>query len=298
MSVGVTLLHPARRTERAARAAGAVSVLGERDVPELAQLAQRDPILNAVVCSRIEAAGTLRPSALGGTVLGVTEARRLTAAVFSGGNLIPVGGDLPAWTALAQRVSRRPRTCTAIVGAAEAVGAFWDVLEPLWGRARAVRSSQPLLVTEHASVVAPDPAVRRARPEDLSRYVAASAAMFTDELGQSPFVAPGADAFTRRVAELIRQGRAFASFDFRGQVMFKADLGVVCRDTCQIQGVWVRPDLRGRGVATAGLAAVIRHALTLAPAVSLYVNDFNTPARRVYAKLGMRQHATLSTVLL
>jgi len=128
--------------------------------------------------------------------------------------------------------------------------------------------------------------------------MAASAAMFTDELGQSPFVSPGPEAFRARVVDLIRDGRAFASFDFRGQVSFKADIGVVSEHTCQIQGVWVRPDLRGRGLATASLAAVFRHALTLAPTVSLYVNDFNTAARRVYAKLGMRQHATLATVLL
>jgi hypothetical protein len=60
----------------------------------------------------------------------------------------------------------------------------------------------------------------------------------------------------------------------------------------------VRPDLRGRGIATSALAAVCQHALALAPTVSLYVNDFNTTALRLYARLGMRQVATLATVLL
>ena len=45
------------------------------------------------------------------------------------------------------------------------------------------------------------------------------------------------------------------------------------------------------------LATVIGHALHLAPSVSLYVNDFNTAARRMYANVGMRQVATLKTVL-
>jgi predicted GNAT family acetyltransferase len=61
--------------------------------------------------------------------------------------------------------------------------------------------------------------------------------------------------------------------------------------------VWVRPQFRGRGIGRAALAVVLRHALTLAPTVSLYVNDFNTPARRMYDRLGLRQVATLSTVL-
>jgi predicted GNAT family acetyltransferase len=62
--------------------------------------------------------------------------------------------------------------------------------------------------------------------------------------------------------------------------------------------VWVRPDQRGRGYGTAGLATVIARALELAPAVSLYVNDFNRPARRVYEKLGMRPAGAMATVLL
>jgi hypothetical protein len=59
----------------------------------------------------------------------------------------------------------------------------------------------------------------------------------------------------------------------------------------------VRPELRGRGISAPALAAVVQHALTLAPTVSLYVNDFNTAARRLYERLGMRQVAELSTVL-
>jgi predicted GNAT family acetyltransferase len=45
------------------------------------------------------------------------------------------------------------------------------------------------------------------------------------------------------------------------------------------------------------MAAVIEHALRLAPSVSLYVNDFNEPARRLYDRLGLREVGILSTVL-
>jgi predicted GNAT family acetyltransferase len=140
--------------------------------------------------------------------------------------------------------------------------------------------------------------VRLARANQLERYLAAAATMFTEELGVSPHVSPGTAAFHARIRGLIAERRAFVSTDFRGQVVFKAEIGAVTRHTAQIQGVWVRPDLRGRGIGSAGLATVLAHALTLAPTASLYVNGFNVAARRMYARLGMRQHATLATVLL
>ena len=60
----------------------------------------------------------------------------------------------------------------------------------------------------------------------------------------------------------------------------------------------MRPDLRGRGLGTAALAAVVEHALTLAPTVSLYVNDFNLAARRMYARSACgRWHAGNGAVL-
>jgi predicted GNAT family acetyltransferase len=46
------------------------------------------------------------------------------------------------------------------------------------------------------------------------------------------------------------------------------------------------------------MAAVVHDALRrVAPTVSLYVNDYNHPARRVYARCGFRQVGTFATVL-
>jgi uncharacterized protein len=121
--------------------------------------------------------------------------------------------------------------------------------------------------------------------------------MFAEELGISPYRITSAGDYRRRVAGLIDAGRAFGIIDRDGEVVFKADIGAVSPHTCQVQGVWVRPDQRGQGIGGAALAEVLREALTLAPTVSLYVNDFNQPARRMYERLGMRQVATLSTIL-
>jgi uncharacterized protein len=61
--------------------------------------------------------------------------------------------------------------------------------------------------------------------------------------------------------------------------------------------VWVTPDRRGQGLSTPGMAAVVQHALAVAPAVSLYVNDFNVRALAAYRRVGFRQVGTYATVL-
>jgi predicted GNAT family acetyltransferase len=273
-------------------------MLDDADIPALSRLLDTDPYVNVVVASRLAVTRTVAPARLGGTMLGLRHGGELVAGCYNGGNLVPFGGNADAWESLADWVRTRPRVCTSIVGRADAVDAMWRVLAPAWGPARSVRLMQPLLMRDRAASVPVDEDVQPAPPLAMERYLRAAVAMFTEELGVSPAIVPGENAFRARVAELIRRRRAFASFDANGDVVFKAEIGAVSQHTAQVQGVWVRPELRGRGIGTAGLAAVVNHALALAPTVSLYVNDFNAAALRVYDRLGMRTVATVATVLL
>jgi len=46
------------------------------------------------------------------------------------------------------------------------------------------------------------------------------------------------------------------------------------------------------------MAAVVDHVRrTVAPSVSLYVNEWNEPARRAYDKVGFRQTDTFATIM-
>jgi predicted GNAT family acetyltransferase len=81
-------------------------------------------------------------------------------------------------------------------------------------------------------------------------------------------------------------------------VVFKAEIGAQSPAVGQIQGVWVHPEWRGRGLGTAGTAAVAAVVAAGGRTASLYVNAFNTVARAAYARVGFRQVATFATVLL
>jgi predicted GNAT family acetyltransferase len=145
--------------------------------------------------------------------------------------------------------------------------------------------------------VASDPWVRRADMRDFDALLPACVAMYTEEIGVSPVEWDGGVAYRARVAELVRAGRSYVRME-NGQVVFKAELGAVSSRVAQVQGVWVHPDRRGTGVATAAMAAVVADTIrTVAPIVSLYVNDFNQAARTVYQRCGFTQVGTFSTIL-
>lgn len=146
--------------------------------------------------------------------------------------------------------------------------------------------------------IAPDPYVRRIRKDEMETIMPACVAMFTEEVGVSPLAGDGGLLYQARVAELVGSGRSFARLDEHGKVVFKAEIGAATDRACQIQGVWVAPEYRGRGVAAPGMAAVLRYALAdVAPVVSLYVNDFNTPARRTYARVGFQEIGAFMSIL-
>jgi predicted GNAT family acetyltransferase len=217
--------------------------------------------------------------------------------VLHGGNVVPIGGDPSSWRALGEHLAHCTRLCTSIVGPAAAVHALWEQVGPAWGPARDIRASQPLLVLDDASALEDDDRLHVLGTEQLEEYLPAATAMFTEELGVSPLASAGAAGFRHRCFHLLESHRVYGVVGADGSVLFKADIGALTGQTCQIQGVWVRPDLRGQGFGTVAMAAVLVRALQLAPTASLYVNDFNEPARRLYARLGMRQLGELATVL-
>lgn len=274
----------------------AVRVLDDRDIPAALDVLAQDPIANVFVQSRVETSG-VDPWRLGAELWGHMVDGRLAALCYAGANLVPVCADQVAVAAFADRARRQGRRCSSIVGPREMVEPMWERLEPLWGGARDVRANQPLMVTTRPSPVEPDPTVRRVLASELDVLMPASIAMFTEEVGVSPIAADGGGLYRSRVSELVHAGRSFARIE-DGRVLFKAEVGAVTRAACQIQGVWVDPAYRGQRLSVAGMAAVVDECLhSIAPAVSLYVNDYNVAARRAYERVGFETVGTFMSVL-
>ncbi|MDX1886307.1 GNAT family N-acetyltransferase [Mycolicibacterium sp. 120270] len=265
-----------------------------RDLAAVRQVLDADPVGSCMVDSRVAEHG-VDPSAIGGELW--TRGRATESLCYAGANLIPLRGEAADLHAFADKAVSSARRCSSLVGRAELVLPMWRRLEHAWGPARDVRDRQPLMALATAPHCPTDPAVRPVRMEDLDAYLVAAVEMFIGEVGIDPRIGDGGRGYRRRVAGLIAAGRAWARFE-RGQVVFKAEVGSQSPTVGQIQGVWVHPDWRGRGLGTAGTATLAAAVVRSGRIASLYVNDFNAVARATYARVGFAEVGTFATVLL
>jgi predicted GNAT family acetyltransferase len=273
-----------------------VRQLGEAERGAVERLLDLDPYGAAQVTERVAAHG-LSWWRADGRIYGYGSTRHLESLCWFGGHLTPVLASASAVAAFAELIGAQERLCSSIVGRADAVLGLWDHLAPHWGPARDVRTNQPLMVADAPPSFLADPGVRLVRPDEIDLLFPAAVSMYSEEVGVSPLTDDGGRGYRRRVLELIRARRAYARI-INGEVVFKAELAVVTRHTAQVQGVWVAPQWRGRGMAAGAMAAVVRDCLRrVAPTVSLYVNDHNTRARQVYARCGFRNVGEFATVL-
>ncbi|PRY31123.1 hypothetical protein CLV70_1037 [Pseudosporangium ferrugineum] len=270
--------------------------LGEPERATVERILDQDPYAGAQIAERVAAHG-LNWWRSDGRIYGYGPGRRVESLCWSGAHLVPVCATPAAVAAFADLLGADPRICSSIIGRADAVLDLWDRLGGHWGPARDVRPHQPLLVADREAPIAPDPEVRLVNTKEVDQLFPAAVAMYTEEVGVSPLLDDGGRGYRRRIAELVRGKRAYARF-VGDRVIFKAELAIVTRRTTQVQGVWVDPEYRGRGLAAGAMAAVLRDALRrVAPTVSLYVNDYNAAARRVYARCGFVQQGNFATVL-
>jgi uncharacterized protein len=265
-----------------------------QDVDMVRRVLDEDPVGSCMVASRVADHG-IDPTAIGGELW--TRRRATESLCYAGPNLIPLRGELADLTAFADKAMSSARRCSSLVGRAELVLPMWRRLESAWGPARDVRADQPLMVLDTAPRCAIDAGVRPARMDEIDAYLVAAIDMFIGEVGVDPRMGDGGRGYRRRVASLIAAGRAWARFE-RGQVVFKAEVGSQSPAVGQIQGVWVHPDWRGRGIGAAGTAALAGAVVRSGRTASLYVNDFNTVARATYSRIGFTEVGTFATVLL
>ena len=285
--------------------------LGHEHTDWLSRLTEADPAQHVFLASLFELTRSAQVSSPSGTLYGVFDGDEPVAAYWIGGSIISLGATPRTNALVADMLNSRGRFACSIIGDHRPVIDLHRRLR--WGPARSVRADQPFMVADRQPRVAPAAEVRVGDLEDVSEAYAAAVEMFTEEVGFSP-VENGSAGYLSKVRSNLASGSTLLYTAERGpdgeplprwpaqnsarQVVFKADIGIRSDTAVQIQGVWVHPAFRGRGLAAPGMVAVTGHVRrTVAPVVSLYVNAFNAPALRTYAAAGYSQRGRFATII-
>lgn len=281
---------------------GRARALTTRDAALVRGLLAADPVGNLFVASRVEA-GVLwsgAPATLYGW-----PAENPRHLLHAGSNLVPVIGpcdpaeQAAAIAAFVETVGPN-RWCQSIVGYSEVALALHracGIRSRSYAGQREIRPRQPLMVTRAATPQPSEAPVRRITMDEFTSYLGAAVAMYTEEVGVDPASGGGRGSYRAHCQGLVESGRAWGIVDNAGNVVFKADVGISCGGIAQVQGVWLDPRLRGRGLAAPAMAEATRRILDDHDVVSLYVNDFNTRAVRTYLRIGFTVAGQFATVL-
>lgn len=267
--------------------------LQESDAGRVLEYLGRDPLMNVYLISRIRDDGIVANN--------TTEVRRNgeTVCVATLGTNIVLASQPPrsteslglAMSMLAERITARGIPVRAIVSESELVEHLWRHLASRVDPPTVIRLNQPVYALRETSEPFPGLSeVRYSTLEDLDELVPACAAMHKEEVGINPL---DRDAFgyRDRIRELIMSGRSLI-LRRESRIAFKCELSAVTHEAVQIMGVWTAPTLRQQRIARLALREICGHLHQQGRSVTLFVNDFNEPAIRLYRALGFEQIGT------
>lgn len=136
--------------------------------------------------------------------------------------------------------------------------------------------------------------VRNALESELKIVAEAHAEVAFEESGVNP-LENDREGFLKRARRRIQQGRTFVVFS-RGNFVFKADIAAQTEDVIYLEGIYVAPQFRGRGIGAECLAKVAAQLLEKAYHVCLLSNVKFTAAHKMYSKAGFKSQDCCTTL--
>ena len=265
-------------------------LLSEDDFKGALEFLQRDPLLNVYLVSRLLEERTLAASQVAvvrynGAI--VLVASLATNIVLAGDPSIEDDITESAVALIADRILVRMLPVRAIISPAHLVESLWMRLRNRIDPPTVVRMNQPVYALRKR-LDYPDLTVSRySVTRDLDQLVPACAAMHKEEVGIDP-MDRDAIGYRERIRELVEKKRSIVHV-VDGVIVAKCEYSAVTPEAVQLMGVWTHPRYRRHGYARETLREVCGHLARRGKTVTLFVNDFNTPAVALYEDLGFER---------
>lgn len=181
-------------------------------------------------------------------------------------------------------IARRQNSTHLLMGEHSAVERFWRHYA---GDNQSPRLLCPILFLERREPFDTEAEVRGLRPatcEELEQVVQAQAAMALEISGVDPLKKDPA-GFRERYMRRIEKQRVWVVIE-NGQLLFKTDIIADTPDASYIEGVYVRPEERGKGFGRRCLSGLGRILLERTKAIYLFVENDEHRTMSFYLRLG------------
>ena len=183
-----------------------------------------------------------------------------------------------------------------IMGEVDAVEEFWNYYADEGQEMR--RACRELLFELRHAMDVPEEIgeMRRANLGDLDQIVPVQAAMAEFESGVNPFeIDP--EGFRARCARRIEMGRIWV-LEEDGKLVFKADIQADTPDVIYLEGVWVSPAERGKGIGRKCMRQLCRDLLTRSKSVCLLVNQESERSHTFYRMCNFKMRGVYDSIFL
>jgi GNAT superfamily N-acetyltransferase len=181
-----------------------------------------------------------------------------------------------------------------IMSSGTAADRFWNYLGEFGTEPRLSLTELLFEVGFPFPVIACEYDLRLARAEEIEMIAKAHAEVAEIECGVNPML-NDREGFLKRVLRRIEQERIFVVFD-GDDLVFKADIIAETDKAAYLEGVYVAPDYRGRGIASKCLSRLCLELLGRVENVCLLSNiDFKS-AHRSFINAGMRNTDACTTL--
>jgi uncharacterized protein len=255
--------------------------LGEENRAEVMSFLAQDPVQTVILRGLILDYG-LCGAELRGRFYGYFANEQLAGVALIGHQIIVFGAD-EALPYFARKVAEVRARGYLMLGPQAIVEALWNHLSK-YGRETKRVNAHRLYVCQPPSQQTDHLQLLRANYAELDVIVDAKAEMVLEESGTDPRLDDAA-GFRHRVAERIEQKRIWVKIE-DGKVVFKADLFSNTPDTVYLEGIWVHPDYRRRGIAKSCMKELVQRLLSDHQTICLLTNEEEKVAQNVYEQVG------------
>ncbi len=181
-------------------------------------------------------------------------------------------------------LARRQGSTHLLMGEHNAVARFWG---HYGDKDQSPRLICPILFLKRSEQFSEQPEVSGLRPAqraDLEHVVHAQAAMAFELSGVDPLKNDPA-GFRERYLNRIEKKRVWVVIE-KDRLLFKADIIADTPEASYVEGIYVSPDERGKGVGRRCLTGLGRLLMARGKAIYLFVEIQDTRTRSFYLKLG------------